>query len=175
VDTKRSEIDLVTEVDRASERLLRQAIQRHFPTHGFLGEEHARTRPDAPFQWIVDPLDGTLNFVHGVPVFAISIALAYHHELLIGVVHDPTQRETFTAIRRTGAWLNSRRIRVSRTRHLSQSLLSTGFSSTFRTNPLPYLRWFAAFQSRCHAVRRMGCTSLSLASTMPGTTTWLSW
>lgn len=163
IETKRSAIDLVTEVDRASERMLDEAIRRRFPDHGFQGEELTLRHPDAPFRWIVDPLDGTTNFVHGVPVFAISIALAYKHELLVGVIHDPTQRETFTAINGSGAWLNGRRIHVSGTRRLAQGLLSTGFSSKFRTNPTPYLRWFVAFQSRCHAVRRMGCTSLSLA------------
>ena len=163
VHTKRSDIDLVTEVDRASERMLHDAIRRRFPAHGFQGEERIRTNPDAPFQWVVDPLDGTTNFVHGVPVFAISMALIRHDELLVGVIHDPTQRETFTVIKGSGAWLNGRRIRVSGTRRLAQSLLSTGFSANFRTHPTPYLRWFAAFQSRTHAVRRMGCTSLSLA------------
>ena len=163
IQTKRSDSDLVTEVDRASERMLRDAIRQRFPDHGFQGEEHARTNPQAPFQWIVDPLDGTTNFVHGVPVFAISMALAHHDELLVGVIHDPTQRETFTAIKGSGAWLNGRRIRVSTTPRLAQSLLSTGFSARFRTHPATYLRWFVAFQSRCHAVRRMGCTTLSLA------------
>ena len=163
VQTKRSEIDLVTEIDRASERMLHDAIRRRFPDHGFQGEERTQTNPDAPFQWIVDPLDGTTNFVHGVPVFAISMGLTYQGDLLVGVIHDPTQRETFTAIKGAGAWLNGTRIHASRIRRLAQGLLSTGFSANFRTNPTPYLRWFAALQSRCHAVRRMGCTTLSLA------------
>jgi len=163
VRTKRSVIDLVTEIDRASERLLHQAIQRRFPEHGFRGEERTRTHPDAPSQWIVDPLDGTTNFVHGVPAFAISIALAHHGQLLIGVIYDPMRNEMFTAMKGSGAWLNGARIRVSRTRDLKTSLLATGFSPKFRENPKPYLRWFEAFQLRCHAVRRTGSTSLSLA------------
>jgi len=163
VSTKRSPIDLVTEVDRASERLLYQAIARRFPDHGFQGEEGGYTHPEAPYRWIVDPLDGTTNFVHGVPMFAVSIALAHREDILLGVIHDPCQRETFTAINGRGAWMNGRRIHVSRTRTLAKSLLSTGFSANFRTDPRPYLQWFWAFQSRCHAVRRMGCTTLSLA------------
>ncbi len=163
VGTKSSEIDLVTEVDRASERLLYQAIARRFPDHGFQGEEGGRSHPTAPYRWIVDPLDGTTNFVHGVPVFGISIALAHHEDIVLGIIHDPSQRETFTAIKGRGAWVNGRRIHVSRTRTLAKSLLSTGFSAKFRTNPQPYLEWFWAFQSRCHAVRRMGSTALSLA------------
>jgi myo-inositol-1(or 4)-monophosphatase len=163
VGAKRSPIDLVTEVDRASERLLHDAIRRRFPDHGFQGEERLVANPDAPLKWIVDPVDGTTNFVHGVPTFAISIGLARHEELLVGVVYDPIQREMFTAVTGAGARLNGKPIRVSRVSRLATGLLSTGFSSKFRDNPTPYLRWFTAFQSRCHAVRRMGCTSLSLA------------
>lgn len=163
VGTKRSDIDLVTEIDRASERLIHQAIARRFPDHGFQGEEGGRTHPEAPYRWIVDPLDGTTNFVHGVPVFGVSIALAHRGDIVLGVIYDPSRRETFTAIKGRGAWMNGRRIRVSRTRVLAKSLLSTGFSVKFRTNPRPYLEWFWAFQSRCHAVRRVGSTVLSLA------------
>ena len=163
VSTKRNEIDLVTEVDRASERLIRQAIARRFPDHGFQGEEGGSTHSEAPYRWIVDPLDGTTNFVHGVPVFGVSIALAHRQDIVVGIIHDPSQRETFTAIKGRGAWVNGRRIHVSRTRTLAKSLLSTGFSVKFRANPKPYLQWFWAFQSRCHAVRRMGSTALSLA------------
>ena len=163
VQTKLSEIDLVTEIDRGSERLLHQVIQRHFPDHGFQGEERTRAHPESPFQWIVDPLDGTMNFVHGVPTFAVSIGLWHRHQPLVGVIHDPTRDETFTAIRGRGAWLNGRRMRVSPARQLATSLLSTGFSSKFRQDPKPYLRWFTAFQSRCHGVRRMGSTAISLA------------
>jgi len=163
IQTKRSVIDLVTELDRASERLIHDVIQRRFPDHGFQGEERIRTNPDAPYRWIVDPLDGTTNFVHGAPVFAVSIALTDQDTLVVGVVHDPTRDETFTAIKGSGARLNGRPIHVSKTRRLADSLLSSGFSPKFRHNPEPYLRWFTAFQLRCHAVRRIGCTSLSLA------------
>ncbi|MBI3088486.1 MAG: inositol monophosphatase [Candidatus Omnitrophica bacterium] len=163
VRTKRSDIDLVTEIDRASERLIYEALRRRFPGVGFQGEERIRTNPEAPFRWCVDPVDGTTNFVHGVPVFAISIALLHQDRPVVGVVYDPVQRETFAAVRGRGAWLNGRRMHVSRIRRMRRGLLSTGFSENFRHHPAPYLRWFQAFQSRCHAVRRMGCTSLSLA------------
>ncbi len=163
VDTKRHAIDLVTEIDRRSERLLVRSLQRRFPDHGFHGEEHARLNPDAPWQWLIDPLDGTTNFVHGIPAFAISIGLLHHGVPMAGVVYDPTRREYFTGIRGQGAWLNGRRMRVSRVRRVADSLFSTGFSEKFRTNPAPYLRWFTAFQRRCHAVRRMGSSALSLA------------
>ena len=163
VQTKRNPIDLVTEVDRASERLIHRVIARRFPDHGFVGEERTRTNPESPYQWIVDPIDGTTNFVHGVPVFAVSIALAWRGKPVAGVIYDPMRRETFTAANGAGAWLNRRRIRVSSNKRLADSLLSTGFSARFREHPGPYLRWFKAFQMRCHAVRRIGCTTLSLA------------
>ncbi|MBI3323888.1 MAG: inositol monophosphatase [Candidatus Omnitrophica bacterium] len=161
--TKRSAIDLVTEVDRASEALIHRAIARRFPDHGFVGEERTRTNPGSPYQWIVDPIDGTTNFVHGVPVFAVSIGLLLRGRPVVGVIYDPMRKETFHAVVGKGAWLNRRRIRVSSTSRLADSLLSTGFSARFREDPEPYLRWFTAFQLRCHAVRRIGCTSLSLA------------
>jgi len=163
VETKRSHIDLVTEIDRASEQILHRAIRRAFPDHGFRGEEATLTNPHAPYQWIVDPLDGTTNFVHGTPSFAISIGLLHVGRPVLGLIHDPMRHETFTALRGRGARLNGRRISVSPVRSVATSMLSTGFSDKFRDNPAPYLRWFAAFQSRCHAVRRMGSTALSLA------------
>ncbi len=163
IQTKRHAVDLVTEVDKASERILHEAIRRHFPDHGFQGEERTRTNPDAPYQWIVDPLDGTTNFVHGMPIFAVSMGLVYEGQCVAGMIYDATRQETFAAIRGSGAWLNGRRIHVSRTLTMSGSLLSTGFSNAFREHPRTYLRWFEQFQSRCHAVRRMGSTAISLA------------
>ena len=166
--TKRHAIDLVTTVDRASERLIHTILRKHFPDHGFYGEESTRTHRHAPWQWFVDPLDGTMNFVHGVPVFAVSIGLVHEGHPVVGVIYDPCQRECFTAIRGGGARLNGRRIRVSPTPSLATGLLSTGFSPKFRRHPTPYLRWFQAFQSRCHAVRRIGSTAISLAYVAAG-------
>ena len=166
--TKRHAIDLVTQVDRASERLIHTIIRRRFPEHGFYGEERTRTHPHAAWQWCVDPLDGTTNFVHGVPVFAVSIGLVHEGRPVLGVIYDPNQRELFTAVRGHGAQLNGRRIRVSPIRRVAKSLLSTGFSVAFRRHPAPYLRWFQAFQSRCHAVRRAGSTAISLAYVAAG-------
>ena len=163
VSTKSSDIDLVTEIDTASEAILHRAFRRAFPDHGFQGEERTRYHPSAAYQWLVDPLDGTINFVHGVPSFAISIGLLYHGRIVVGVVHDPMRDETFTAVKGDGARLNGARMHVSPIRRVAKSLLSTGFSPKFRDNPAPYLRWFQAFQSRCHAVRRVGSSALSLA------------
>ena len=161
--TKRSAIDLVTEIDKAAETRLRRAILSAFPDHGIFGEEHARINPDSPYQWIIDPIDGTTNFVHGVPYFAISIGLALRGTLIAGLVYDPTRPEMFSAVKGGGAKLNGRRISVSPAKRLEDSLLSTGFPSDFRKDPSKYLGWFRAFQDQCHAVRRTGSTALSLA------------
>jgi myo-inositol-1(or 4)-monophosphatase len=163
VTTKSSAIDLVTEIDRASEALLHKAILRRFPDHGFQGEERTNTNPDAPYRWIVDPLDGTMNFVHGMPHFAISIGLLHRNVPVAGVIYDPMRQEMFSAWHGGGAQLNGRRIRVSGTNSMGGSLLSTGFSLAFRTVPKRYLNWLIAFERGSHAVRRMGSTAMSLA------------
>ena len=169
VDHKGSFIDLVTEVDRAAERLIYDRIHRRFPAHGFLGEE--QTRADGArsgVRWIVDPIDGTTNFVHGVPIFAVSIGVERHGRLVAGVVYDPMRREAFTALAGRGAWLNGRPMHVSRARRLEDALLSTGFSPRFRRDPAPFLARFVDFQCVSHAVRRNGSTAISLAYVAAG-------
>ena len=168
VETKRSAIDLVTEIDRAAEQLIHRRLHRAFPEIGFLGEEQGKRREDAPARWIVDPIDGTNNFVHGFPFFGVSIGLAHRGMMLVGVIYDPMRRELFTAIKGGGATLNGRRIHVSPTRRLAHSLLSTGFSSTFLTHDQPYLGWFQRLQRCSHGVRRLGSTVLSLAAVAAG-------
>ena len=229
VKTKRSPVDLVTEVDGAAERLIRRALLRATPGFGFLGEEsggpstratasparpasvpgragrgpllrvipserspsqlfgisssEGRLHPEpsegrsesrndgpgqSPYRWIVDPLDGTMNFVHGLPLFGVSIGLEARGTLVAGVIYDPMRNELFTATAGGGAFLNGRRMRVSSTRRLAQSLLSTGFSSAFRASSRAYLRWFRTFEASSHAVRRIGSTALCLAYVAAG-------
>ena len=168
VQTKRSAIDLVTEVDRASERLIHATLHRVFPTFGFLGEEQGERARRSAFRWIVDPLDGTNNFVHGLPLFGVSIGLEHEGRIVLGVIYDPMRRELFTATRGGGARLNGTRIRVSPTPTLARSLLSTGFSSSFLTHDQPYLGWFRAAQRHSHGVRRLGSTVLCLAAIAAG-------
>lgn len=170
VATKRSPIDLVTEIDRSCEQLIRRMLGRAFPDFGFLGEEHGERHGRQPYRWIVDPIDGTNNFVHGFPLFGISIGLQALEGamMLVGVVYDPMRRELFVAVKGAGARLNGRPIRVSQTRILSRSLLATGFSSNFLKHTQPYLGWFEAFQRQSHGVRRIGTTVLSLAAVAAG-------
>ena len=168
IDTKTSAIDLVTEVDRAAENLIFRRLLGAFPDHGFQGEERPRLRGETPYRWVVDPLDGTTNFVHGVPLFGVSIALACHNTLLAGVIFDPIRSELFAAYRNGGATLNGRRMRVSTTARLSSGLLSTGFATSFRKHSKRYLRWLKSFELGSRAVRRIGSTALSLAYVASG-------
>jgi myo-inositol-1(or 4)-monophosphatase len=168
VKTKRSAIDLVTELDGASEQLIRAILHRAFPRVGCLGEEQGERDGDGAARWIVDPLDGTNNFVHGFPMFGVSIALEQRGAIVVGVIYDPMRRELFVAMRGRGAFLNARRIRVSTTKTLALSLLSTGFSTAFLTRDQPYLRWFQTLQRCSHGVRRLGSTVLSLAAVAAG-------
>lgn len=169
VKTKRSAIDLVTEVDAAAERLIHRRLMRATPTFGFLGEEGGRRQDEgSPYRWIVDPLDGTNNFVHRFPMFGVSIGLQHRGAMIVGVIYDPLRRELFTAAKGRGAFLNGRRLRVSSTGTLALSLLSTGFSTNFLAHDQPYLRWFKTLQRRSHGVRRLGSTVLCLAAVAAG-------
>ena len=168
VQTKRSAIDLVTELDRASERLIHTALRRAFPAFGFLGEERGERFERSPYRWIVDPLDGTNNFVHGLPIFGVSSGLEHRGGIVVGVIYDPIRRELFAATKGGGAFMNGKRIHVSRTKRLSHSLLSTGFSTKFLTHDQPYLGWFLATQRHSHGVRRMGSTVWCLAAVAAG-------
>ena len=162
VTTKRSAIDLVTEVDRRAERMIARALHRAAPAYGFVGEESGR-HGDDEYQWYVDPIDGTTNFIHGVPICCVSIALVHRGVPVVGVIFDPSRNELFAAVRGGGCTVNGRRARVSRHRRLSESLLATGFPSEFRRAPQAFLRPFIAFQQTTHAVRRMGSAALCLA------------
>ena len=168
VQTKRSAIDLVTEIDRAAEQMIRRRLVRAYPEIGFLGEEHGERAGTTAGRWIVDPIDGTNNFVHGFPFFGVSIGLELRGRMAVGVIYDPTRRELFVGINGRGAFLNGRRIRVSARRAMTRSLLATGFSTRFLTHTQPYLRWFQAFQRNSHGVRRLGSTVLSLAAIAAG-------
>lgn len=168
VRTKRSEIDLVTEIDKAAEKLIERTLRRKHPEAGFLGEEQGQRRMHTAYRWIVDPIDGTNNFVHGLPLFGVSIGLEFRGKMIVGVIFDPMRDELFSASKNGGAFLNGRRIRVSPIRKLAKSLVATGFSVNFRQQPQPYLRWFENFQCRSHGVRRLGSTVFCLASIAAG-------
>lgn len=163
----KSEIDLVTEHDLRSERLLIEAIRDAYPGEGIVSEE-AGSEGTAARAWYLDPLDGTTNFAHGFPVFAVSIAYAEGSDIRLGVVYDPLREEAFHATAGGGAWLNGQRLRVSAVDRLERSLLATGFPYDLRTNPDNNLNHFAAFSMRVQAVRRLGSAALDLAYVAAG-------
>jgi myo-inositol-1(or 4)-monophosphatase len=161
VDHKGS-INLVTDVDLASERLIREAISTYYPRHEVLGEEGGLSDSGSEYRWIVDPLDGTTNYAHGYPIFCVSIALECKGEIVLGVVYDPMRDELFTAERGGGAALNNRPIHVSKTAELMQGLLSTGFPYDIKTSKLTNLDHWANFAMNAQALRRDGAAALDL-------------
>jgi myo-inositol-1(or 4)-monophosphatase len=155
-------INIVTDVDLASERLIREAISTYYPRHEVLGEEGGLSESGSEYRWIVDPLDGTTNYAHGYPIFCVSIALECKGEIVLGVVYDPMRDELFAAERGGGAALNNRPIRVSKTAELMQGLLSTGFPYDIKTSKLTNLDHWANFAMNAQALRRDGAAALDL-------------
>jgi len=164
-------VDLVTEADRASETLVERRISSAFPEHRLVGEEGIARDPgsgaDASFAWIVDPLDGTTNFAHGYPHFAVSIALAFERTVLLGVIYDPMRDELFVAERGRGATLNGRPLRVTSTDDLIRALLSTGFSYDL-SERAGQLEIWNDLQGRTQGIRRDGAAALNLAYVAAG-------
>ncbi len=156
----KSAVDLVTEYDRLSEALILGRLRAAFPTHQLYAEESGTSGQAGDYEWLVDPIDGTVNFAHGVPIFAVSLALTYRRRLLIGVVYDPLRDELFAAEAGCGATLNGQRLRVSAERELAHSLLATGFPYDVRTSPQNNFAEFIAFYRRSQAVRRAGSAAL---------------
>ncbi len=155
-------INIVTDVDIASERLIREAIANQYPRHQVLAEEGGLAESRSEYRWVIDPLDGTTNFAHGYPIFCVSIALEYQGETILGVVYDPMRDELFTAERGGGSTLNHRPIRVSSTDSMMQSMLSTGFPYDIRTSTLTNLDHWANFAMSAQALRRDGAAAIDL-------------
>ncbi len=167
----KGDVDLVTEADRASEKLIRERLRIAFPEHGIYGEEGTREGLDAEFRWYVDPLDGTTNFAHGFPIFCVvlgcerrrkGLAADADGEMVAGVTYDPLRDEMFLAEKGKGAWLNGRRITVSKTERLQESLTATGFPSHKRHRS-PNVHFYQEITLRSHGVRRTGSAGLDMA------------
>jgi myo-inositol-1(or 4)-monophosphatase len=155
--------DLVTEADRRSESLIVERLRSHFPPHAIVAEEGGGRETNSDYCWYVDPLDGTTNFAHGFPVYCVSLGLAYRGEVIAGVVYDPTRDELFTAERGAGAYLNHKRLAVSKTSALRESLLATGFPP-FAANHEINIEFFFRLTQRSHGIRRAGSAALDLCS-----------
>lgn len=166
VDYK-GEIDLVTEIDRASEAFLLGEIRRRFPGHTIMAEESGGA-DGGEHQWYVDPLDGTVNYAHGVPIFCVSVAYASGGELTLAAVYDPMRAELFSAERGKGAWLNGRPLRVSAVAELGRSLLVTGFPYDTWTSARNNFDLFAKLAKMTQGVRRLGSAALDLCYVAAG-------
>jgi myo-inositol-1(or 4)-monophosphatase len=153
---KKGVIDLVTNVDRSSEDYILKEILGRYPGHSVITEESGEIEGDGVHKWHIDPLDGTVNYVHGVPIFSVSIAYSENGKVILGAVYDPIQDEYFCAKRGGGASLNGKQIIVSDEKTLDQSLLVTGFPYDIRTNPVNNLDQYVAFSLRSRGVRRLG-------------------
>ena len=172
----KGDVDLVTEADRASEALIKARLEAAFPDHGIYGEEGTREGLEREFRWYVDPLDGTTNFAHTFPVFCVVLGcerrrpgLAAHEdgEMVAGVIYDPLRDECFSAERGQGAFLNGRRIHVSKTKTLMEALTGTGFPSQKR-HESPNVHMYQEVTLRSHGVRRAGSAALDLAYVAAG-------
>ena len=162
INQKSTNIDLVTNADLESEAFIVKSIQKKFPSHTIITEENQLEIKNSDFRWVIDPLDGTTNFVHNLPIFGVSVALQYQNKTIIGVVYNPAANKLFFASLNKGAYLNDKKISVSSSKTLNKSLIVTGF---------PYLhdkKWeksfliFKDFYSRTQGVRRLGAAALDL-------------
>ncbi len=165
--TYKRKSDLVTDADRRSEALILERLRSRFPKHAIVAEESGEKKSDSDYCWFVDPLDGTTNFAHGFPVFCVTLGLAYRDEVIAGVVYDPMREELYTAERGAGAYLNNRRITVSKTARLAESLLATGFPP-FANNHELNIQYYYRFTQLTHGVRRPGSAALDLCSVAAG-------
>ena len=160
-------IDLVTDVDRRSEAFILEQIRAHYPEHSILAEESGAQTRGQEHTWYVDPLDGTVNYAHGIPIYAVSLAYAQNGLVQLAVVFAPALDECFTAERGRGAWLNGKRLSVSNTHDLDNSLLVTGFPYNVRTHPTN-LEYYRRLALRCQGVRRLGSAALDLCYVAAG-------
>lgn len=161
-------VNLVTDIDHKSERLIHRIIRSHFPNHSFFAEEEVREKTSSDYLWTIDPLDGTTNYAHGFPIFCVTISLLKKGEVIMGLTYNPMLGEMFYAERGAGAFLNRRRIQISGTEDFNDSLLATGFPYDLRESEDNNLDNFSSFVMKAQAVRRAGSAALDLAYTACG-------
>lgn len=164
----KSTVDLVTSADIESQELIVSRLKEQFADYAILAEESDGKKPEADYIWVIDPLDGTTNYAHGLPIFAVSIGLVHKNEPVAGVVYEPNLDEMFTAVKGKGAYLNDKEIEVSATADLNQALLSTGFPYDIRENSEATLTPFNSLVLRAQGVRRMGAASVDICYTACG-------
>ena len=166
--TAKQRNDFVSEADVQAEQEIIQTLRKTYPNHGILAEESGEQHGHDDYQWVIDPLDGTTNFLHGIPHFAISIGFRHKNRLEAGLVYDPIRQEMFTASRGAGAQTNDRRMRVSNIPQMENALLGTGFPFRHPQHQPAYLNFFGSLFGKCVEVRRAGAASLDLAYVASG-------
>ncbi len=155
-------VNLVTDFDRRSQEVIFSHLSSRFPDHDFLAEEDLCEQRGSEFRWIIDPIDGTTNYVHNFPIFCVSIALEWKSTVVCGVIYDPMRGEMFSAISGKGSVMNGHRIQISATEDLDKSLLATGFPYDVRESEVNNIDHFANFATRAQAIRRCGSAALDL-------------
>ncbi|MEJ2617777.1 MAG: inositol monophosphatase family protein [Ignavibacteriaceae bacterium] len=162
IEYKSNETNLVTEIDKASEKHILDFIKKKYPAHNILAEESGEKKSGSEYLWVVDPLDGTTNFAHGLPIFSVSIGLQKNGKTIIGVVYDVMQDITYFAEEGSGAYANTERIKVSLNEKINHSVLVTGFPYNISENPENALEIFSALTRKARAIRRLGSAAIDL-------------
>ncbi|MBF0493854.1 MAG: inositol monophosphatase [Candidatus Omnitrophica bacterium] len=161
IDTKMGYSDLVTDVDKMSEKIVIGIIKKSFPEHEILAEESGKTLGTDKYTWVIDPIDGTTNFAHGFPFFCVSVGVMHNEEIILGAVYDPSKKELFTSIKGKGAYLNGKRIKVSLHTSIRKSMIATGFAYHV-AGKIRSIKYFMNVIKKCQAIRRAGSAALDL-------------
>ncbi len=168
IEYKTNEANLVTDVDKASEKHIKEFIQKKYPSHSILAEEGGKTNNEPEYLWVVDPIDGTTNFAHGLPIFSISIGVQKKGKTIAGVVYDVMQDITYSAEAGSGAFADSQKISVSKNDNLAHSVLVTGFPYNISDNPENALEKFAALTKASRGIRRLGSAAIDFCYVATG-------
>lgn len=164
----KGDIDLVTEKDRESQKIIHKMIKENFPRHSILGEEDLEVQEDKELLWLVDPIDGTTNFARSLPAFCVSVAFLVEGKVQVGVVNIPMLNEMFYSVRGSGAFLNKKQLHVSKEKEIGKSLLATGFPYDRRESKVNNVNHFNKFIVRVLGIRRMGSAAIDLCYTAAG-------
>jgi myo-inositol-1(or 4)-monophosphatase len=160
IEFKTDASNLVTNIDKASEKIIIDFIKKEFPTHSIIAEESGLYNNNSEYKWVIDPLDGTTNFAHGLPIFSVSIGVQKNNETIYGVIYDVMRDTIYSAEKGSGAFENNRKIVVSQNSNLEESVLVTGFSYSIRQNYLEPMKHFTSFLTTARAVRRLGSAAI---------------
>lgn len=168
IEFKTNKANIVTDIDKKSENIIKNFIRKEFPTHGILAEESGHEKGSSEFIWVIDPLDGTTNFAHGLPIFSVSIGVIKGKEIICGVVYDVMRDEVYSAEKGSGSHLNSKRIKVSSTSQIEESLLVTGFPYNISENPDNAIEKFSTIIKKARGVRRLGSAAIDFCYVASG-------